>query len=80
MSGHHQIEILFPTVVPTQHLDRKGQPQIPMTPYTLIESNNIVLGFLVVDSNDMFIAVICWVYIILMLNNTCTNAHPGLET
>ena len=21
--------------MPTQHLDRKGQPQIPMTPYTV---------------------------------------------
>ena len=35
LSGHHRIEISFPTVVSTQHLDRKGQPQIPMTPYTV---------------------------------------------
>ena len=34
-SDHHPIEILFPTAVPTQHLDEHRQPHFPMTPNSL---------------------------------------------
>ena len=38
-SGHHWIEILFPTAVPTQHLDEHRQPHFPMTPNLLVSGS-----------------------------------------
>ena len=61
---HHKIifflSFLVPCRIATGNINNHNNINYIKNPYmAYIQSNNNVLGFLVVDSNDMFIAVIC---------------------